>query len=103
MSEFLVEDLENGQRVVAVKSIDGTTMGNSELLAEVVVDIGNGTLQRCVAVKDFGGGSGAGAPIDDTTEGTLGKIYIDTTNKDAYICVEADSSVPTYTWKKITE
>lgn len=44
----------------------------------------------------------AGAPVDDTTEGTLGKIYIDTTNKDAYICVEADSSIPTYTWKKIT-
>lgn len=102
MSEFLVEDLENGQRVVAVKSIDGTTMGNSELLAEVVVDIGNGTLQRCIAVKDFGGGSGASAPTTSTV-GILGKIYIDTTNKDAYICVEADSSVPTYTWKKITE
>lgn len=75
MSEFLVEDLENGQRVVAVKSIDGTTMGNSELLAEVVVDTGDGTLQRCVAVKDFGGGSGGGLP---SQEGQSGKFL--TTN-----------------------
>ena len=43
--------------------------------------------------------SGAAAPTTATT-GDLGKIYIDTTNLDAYICV--DTTGGTYTWKKIT-
>lgn len=41
------------------------------------------------------------APVDNTTSGTVGQLYVDTTNKDAYICVESDGS-STYTWKKIT-
>lgn len=43
--------------------------------------------------------TGATAP-DTTTVGILGKIYIDTTNNDAYMCVNVSGS--TYTWKKIT-
>lgn len=46
--------------------------------------------------------SGASSPTDDVTIGYLGQIYIDTTNKDAYICVESDPTIPTYTWKQIT-
>lgn len=41
----------------------------------------------------------AGAPTTSTA-GTVGQFYVDTTNKDAYICVDDTSS--TYTWKKIT-
>lgn len=43
--------------------------------------------------------TGASAPTTSTT-GEQGKIYIDTTNGDAYICV--DTTGGTYTWKKIT-
>lgn len=42
---------------------------------------------------------GAGAPTTATV-GSVGQFYVDTTNKDAYICVDDASS--TYTWKKIT-
>lgn len=45
--------------------------------------------------------SGSSAPIDDTTVGYLGQIYIDATNKNAYICVKSDSTLPTYTWQKV--
>ena len=47
-------------------------------------------------------------PLSDTTApttatvGTLGKIYIDTTNGDAYMCVAVDDATPSYTWRKIT-
>lgn len=37
-----------------------------------------------------------------STVGSLGKIRIDTTNNDAYMCVEVDSVTPAYTWKKLT-
>ena len=46
--------------------------------------------------------SGSSAPTDDVTAGYLGQIYVDTANKAAYVCVESDSTVPTYTWKQIT-
>ena len=44
-------------------------------------------------------------PLSDTTApttatvGTLGKIYIDTTNGNAYMCVDASDP---YVWKKLT-
>ena len=41
----------------------------------------------------------ASAPTT-STQGELGKIFIDTTNDDAYMCVKASGG--TYTWKKIT-
>ncbi len=41
----------------------------------------------------------AGAPTTSTV-GSVGQFYVDTTNQDAYICVDDTSS--TYTWKKIT-
>ena len=43
--------------------------------------------------------TGASAPTT-STQGELGKIFIDTTNDDAYMCVKASGG--TYTWKKIT-
>lgn len=49
-----------------------------------------------------GSTSGSSAPTDDVTVGYLGQIYVDTTNKAAYVCVESDGTVPTYTWKQIT-
>ena len=45
--------------------------------------------------------SGSGAPTTATV-GILGKIYIDATNADAYMCVAVDSVTPSYTWKQIT-
>ena len=47
-------------------------------------------------------------PLTDSTApttatvGTLGKIYIDTSTATAYMCVEADTATPSYTWKQIT-
>lgn len=43
--------------------------------------------------------SASGAPTTSTI-GTLGKIYIDTSTDDAYMCVKVSSG--TYTWKQIT-
>lgn len=43
--------------------------------------------------------SASGAPNTSTT-GTLGKIYIDTSTDNAYMCVKVSSG--TYTWKQIT-
>ena len=43
--------------------------------------------------------TGASAPSTSTT-GELGKIFIDTTNDTAYMCVKVSSG--TYTWKQIT-
>lgn len=54
------------------------------------------------------GGGGQITPLSDSsapttaTVGTLGKIFIDTTNADAYMCVAVDDVTPSYTWKKIT-
>lgn len=42
------------------------------------------------------------APVNNTTAGFLGQLYIDKTNKQAYICVEANEGSSTYTWKQIT-
>lgn len=49
--------------------------------------------------------SGAGAPTGTGIDGAdIGRIYIDTTNEDAYICVAGTivDNVTNYTWKKIT-
>lgn len=88
MSEFLAEDLDDGQRVVLVKNIDGTTLSNSELLAEVVVDLGDGTLQRCIAVKAVNGGGGGSSTLDGLTDVDLQSledgqilVYNNTTGK----------------------
>lgn len=43
--------------------------------------------------------TGASAPTTSTT-GTLGKIYIDSSTDNAYICTKVDGN--TYTWKQIT-
>lgn len=45
--------------------------------------------------------TGVGVPSTSTV-GQLGQIYVDTTNKDGYICVNVDDTTPEYTWKKIT-
>lgn len=45
--------------------------------------------------------TGTVAP-DTTTVGTVGKMYVDTTNQNAYICVAANTGTSTYTWKQIT-
>lgn len=42
---------------------------------------------------------GSGVPTT-STEGSVGQIYVDITNNEAYICVNADSN--NFTWKKIT-
>jgi hypothetical protein len=42
---------------------------------------------------------GNGVPTT-STEGSIGQIYVDITNNEAYICVNTDSD--NFTWKKIT-
>lgn len=59
MSEFIAEGMHNDQRVITVKSISGDPITLNEKIAEVVVDTGDG-LQRCIAVKQYGGGGGGG-------------------------------------------
>ena len=64
MSEFIAEGLVDGQRVILVKTVDGTIEQTNAFLAEVVVDDGSGHLQRCIAIKELGGGGGASALSD---------------------------------------
>ena len=67
-----------------------------------IVNINVGTSYVSTLTDLSGTGTSASAPTDDVTVGYLGQIYIDTINKDAYICVESDDSNSTYTWKQIT-
>lgn len=69
MSEIIAEGMHNDQRVITVKSISGNPITLNEKVAEVVVDTGSGK-QRCVAVKQFGGGSGGGSVDDVQVNGT---------------------------------
>ena len=39
---------------------------------------------------------------DTTTVGRVGQIYIDSATSTAYLCVGADTAIPAYTWKQIT-
>ena len=59
MSEFIAEDVVDGQRVITTKNVDGNVQNYSSTLAEVLVDVGSGVMQRCIAVKDLGGGGGS--------------------------------------------
>ena len=68
MSEFIAEGLVDGQRVIMVKSVDGTIEQTNAFLAEVLVDDGSGHLQRCIAVKDLGGGSGGASALSDLSD-----------------------------------
>lgn len=65
MSEFIAEDVVDGQRVITTKNIEGDVQNYSSTLAEVLVDVGSGVMQRCMAVKDFGGGSGGASSFAD--------------------------------------
>jgi hypothetical protein len=69
MNDKIADDMYNGQRVVPVRAISGNVATLNEKLAEVVVDTGSGK-QRCVAVKQFGGGSGGGSVDDVQVNGT---------------------------------
>lgn len=68
MSEFIAEDVVDGQRVITTKNIDGDVQSYSSTLAEVLVDVGSGVMQRCMAVKDLGGGSGGASALSDLSD-----------------------------------
>ena len=53
MSETIAESVEDGQRVLTVKSINGTVLALNQNLCYVMVDTGSGK-QLCVAVKQYG-------------------------------------------------
>lgn len=74
MSEFLAEDVVNGQRVITTKNIDGTVQGNNATLAEVLVEVSTGVYQKCIAVKDMGGGSSGASSLSDLTDVSLDDI-----------------------------
>lgn len=50
-----------------------------------------------VEVKEIPCIKGAGAPTT-TTEGAVGLFYIDTDEKQTYVCIAANAETQTYTW-----
>lgn len=92
-----VEQVIDGQR--ALRSVEPSQVENKNPdLAYAVVDG-----QQCLVVSCVNGGSIVGDEAPTTsTAADIGKIYVDSTNGDAYICVAFDDTDDTYTWKQIT-
>lgn len=68
MSEFLVEGLVDGQRVVMTKNVEGTVQANNAYSTEVLVEVSDGVYQRCIAVNNVGGGGGGASALSDLTD-----------------------------------